>query len=284
MMCWIVLLTTYTKLRLTTDSATGQSRRWRNPFSPLNIHACYCAPATSLRVGISSLAARTYSSQGQKDAEIPPASILWYTANLWGPSITPRNVDFPIRMVHDCEERFIASELHRKCLMFRQFNTTDIKNLVPVVSEGSGIVYVNRFCAECSGPGIEHYQTCRTEFICWNRLLQHNQWELLALEWNKENRVKLIEVGMCNYVFHAPRPVKMENNRCMDFRYTSCNETGQWEVNDPFLEEACGAYELPYQDFYKNYHCMMCNTPLRYSSPENRHRINPLCNQENMSV
>ena len=154
----------------------------------------------------------------------------------------PQNhAGFPRRMVHDCEQQHIASELHRKCLIFR--NTSDVEHLVPVVSNSTGIIYANRFCAECSG--ITNYQTFTTEFICWNNLLFPRNWELLALEWSTENRIKLIEAGMCNYVFSTPNVDELENNRCMQVRYTACNETGEWDVYDPVLEDACGAYELP---------------------------------------
>ena len=183
------------------------------------------------------------------------------------------HADFPIRMVHDCEQQHIASELHRKCLIFR--NTSDVEHLVPVVSNSTGIIYANRFCAECSG--ITNYQTFTTEFICWNSLLFPRNWELLALDWSTENRIKLIEAGMCNYVFNTPNVDELENNRCMQIRYTACNETGEWDVYDPVLEDACGAYELPYNDNFRNFHCMLCNTPSWYSLPENRYSWYPTC-------
>ena len=183
------------------------------------------------------------------------------------------HVNFPIRMVHDCEREYIASELHRKCLLFR--NTSDVELLVPVVSNSTGIVYANRFCAECSG--ITNYDTFTVQFMCSNRLLWPDKLELLSLEWNGENRIKLIKAGICNYVFNAQNIDAMESNRCMKVRYTACNASGEWDFKDQFLEDACNAYELTYRDIYKNYHCMLCNNPSRYSSPENRPRINPIC-------
>ena len=186
----------------------------------------------------------------------------------------PQNhADFPIRMIHDCGHEYIGSETHEKCQLFR--NTSDLEHMVPVVSNVTGIVYANRFCAECSGT--THYQTFTAHFKCWNRLFGFDKWELLALEWNEENRIKLIEAGMCNYIFEAPNKDVMENNKCMQVRYTYCNESGKWDFKDPFLEDACEAYELPYRDVYRNYHCMLCNTHSSYASGETRHRINPVC-------
>ena len=59
-----------------------------------------------------------------------------------------RHAKFPIRMVHVCNDEYVGSELHEKCLDYR--NTKELDYMLPVISNTTELVYVNRFCAECS--------------------------------------------------------------------------------------------------------------------------------------
>ena len=187
-----------------------------------------------------------------------------------------RHVQFPIRMVHDCAEGYIGTALHEKCLNFR--STTDLDHMIPVISNKTGIVYVNRFCAECSDE--LNFTAFESYFACWNTLFDEDNWEFLVLERTLENELKLIQEGFCVYVFKPSEEQRVEENKCLQVDYNTCNQTGKWDFEDPYFEAACDAYELPYwglDTVYRNYHCAVCNERL---SLKNR----PLCVEVNQFV
>ena len=55
---------------------------------------------------------------------------------------------YSFRMIYDCRENHMGSELHTKCLAFRNLSSLEIN--IPVVSRNSKAIYANRFCAECN--------------------------------------------------------------------------------------------------------------------------------------
>ena len=170
-----------------------------------------------------------------------------------------RHAKFPIRMVHGCNDEYIGSELHEQCLDYR--NTKDMTNLLPVISNKTGLVYVNRFCAECSDD--LNFTNFESIFACWDNLFFDENWEYLALERTYENQIYLIKEGHCVFIFKVPDGQNLENNKCFQVEINSCNQTGRWDVKNPYYEAACGAYELPYQwsgFVYSNYHCHVCNS------------------------
>ena len=169
-----------------------------------------------------------------------------------------RHADFPIRMVHGCGDEHIGSELHEKCLSYR--STKDLDYMIPVISEETELVYVNRFCAECSDE--LNFTQFDSIFACRDNLLEEYQWEYLALERTYKNEIYLIQEGVCVYKFKLPYGRRIENHKCFQVEFNFCNESDYPGVIDPYYETACGAYELPYQfgiDIYRNYHCAVCN-------------------------
>ena len=71
------------------------------------------------------------------------------------------HVDFPLKMVTGCLRNYTGSELHKQCLIYR--NTTNLDNMVPVLSSDTGVIYVNRFCAECND--ITSYEPFESIFV-----------------------------------------------------------------------------------------------------------------------
>lgn len=165
------------------------------------------------------------------------------------------HVMFSLRMVHDCALEYIGSDLHEKCLLYR--NTSNMDNLTPVMSNTTGVIYVNRFCAECSQ--IRYFEAFKPIFVCWYELFSPVNWDQLRVEWTLENQYRLTQAGLCVYIFRVPDEEKIKANACSNPIYTSCNQTGDMDVMDPFLTEACEAYELPYKRQYRNIHCFLCN-------------------------
>ena len=175
-----------------------------------------------------------------------------------------RHVKFPIRMVHGCNDEYIGSELHEECLSYRSMK--DLKNLLPVISNKTGLVYVNSFCAECSDD--LNFTQFEPIFACRESLFHEDNWEFLALERTYENQIYLIKEGQCVFIFKPPDGRKLENYKCVQVEINSCNQSGISDVQDPYYEAACGAYELPYQfgaSIYRNYHCLICNMPQNWN-------------------
>ena len=191
-------------------------------------------------------------------------------------NIPSTHMESRMRMVHGCAEEYIGTTLQEKCLVFR--NTTAMEQMIPVVSDTTGIVYVNRFCAECNQE--DKVTTFTPYFTCRDSLFRPENWELLAKERTVESQWKLIEDGLCVYVFKPPNNETITETKCFKVDYTSCNQTGSWDHQDPFLDEACGAYELPYQAFfsaYRNFHCVLCNMKQAMTSNEDSIIWKPAC-------
>ena len=166
------------------------------------------------------------------------------------------HTEFRLRMVHSCPLEYHGSEVHTNCLRYR--NTSRLDNLIPVISNQSGIIYVNRFCAECNH--VESFQKFNTTFVCSNDLFRLENWDILTKPRTPENQIELIKNGHCMFIFKLSNESGLEDNRCIKPRYTSCNQTGLWDFTDPYWVDACSAYELPYED-YRNIHCYFCNRP-----------------------
>ena len=169
-----------------------------------------------------------------------------------------RHAKFPIRMVHGCNDEYVGGELHEKCLDYR--NTKELDYMLPVISNTTELVYVNRFCAECSDEF--NFTQFEPVFACRDSLLDETFWDYLALERTYENEIYLLQEGVCVYIFKLPNGRQIENHKCFRVGDKFCNVSGFWDVNDPYFETACGAYELPYQvgaSVYRNYHCAVCN-------------------------
>ena len=137
-------------------------------------------------------------------------------------------VGHQFRVVHDCRGNHSGSDLHTKCLAFR--NISNLESVIPVVDGNTMTIYANRFCAECSD--IQDFEAFLHQFICSNALL--GQWELLSLERTQENQLNLIRSGLCVYFIKPPdkETLKIPENRCLSAKYTNCNQAGDAVVID----------------------------------------------------
>ena len=186
----------------------------------------------------------------------------------------PRShVEFPLKMVTGCLESYTGSELYKQCLIYR--NTSNLDNLVPVLSSATGVIYVNRFCAECNDVTI--YEPFESMFVCSADLFLPWNWDQLVEERTPQSQLELIENALCNFVFRPPNGSAIDSNECREVKYHACNQTGDWDYFDQFFVDACGAYELPYDQF-QNLHCFICNVPSYFAKlSDTKYRINPFC-------
>ena len=190
------------------------------------------------------------------------------------------HVDFPLKMVTGCLRNYTGSELHKQCLIYR--NTTNLDNMVPVLSTATGVIYVNRFCAECND--ITNYEPFESIFVCSTEMFTPWNWDLLVKERTPQSQQELIETKLCNYVFRPPNGSAIDDNECTEVTHHACNQTGRWDYFDQFFVDACGAYELPHS-YFKNLHCFICNVPRDFAQLSvKKYRINPFCPKVKISV
>ena len=190
------------------------------------------------------------------------------------------HVDFPLKMVTGCLSNYTGSELHKQCLIYR--NTTNLDNMVPVLSKATGVIYVNRFCAECND--ITNYEPFESIFVCSSKMFWPSKWDLLVKERTPKSQRELIDTLLCNYIFRPPNGSTIDDNVCSEVVINACNQTGYWDYFDQFLVDACGAYDLPHE-FYRNIYCFICNEPRRFTHLSDQNlRINPFCPFITLSV
>ena len=190
------------------------------------------------------------------------------------------HVDFPLKMVTGCLRNYTGSELHQQCLIYR--NITNLDNMVPVLSTATGVIYVNRFCADCNG--VKTYEPFESIFVCSTEMFTPWNWDLLVKERTPQSQQELIETKLCNYIFRPPNGSTIDGNQCAEYMYHACNQTGAWDYFDQFLVDACDAYELPH--FYsKNLHCYICNERRDFVQlSDQKYRINAFCPHIKVSV
>ena len=104
----------------------------------------------------------------------------------------------PFRVIHGCRENHTGSELHTKCLDFRNIST--LEKLIPVADLNTMTIYANRFCAECND--VKDFEVFMPELICRNALL--GNWEFLSLERTQENLMNLVRSGLCVFYLRPP--------------------------------------------------------------------------------
>ena len=141
-----------------------------------------------------------------------------------------------IRVIHDCRENHIGSDLQRKCWDFRKLN--DLDSEIFVFDPNTTIVYANRFCAECCD--VKNYTTFQHRFICSGSLL--GDWALLTLERTPENEMALIRSGLCVYFLTAPGPNGgsiSSANKCFSVRYTECMITVDDSIANGLSSNVC---------------------------------------------
>ena len=161
--------------------------------------------------------------------------------------------EYPLRVINDCKENHIGSELHTKRLNFRNLSSLDY--ILPVASTTTNTLYANRFCAECMD--VQHFVAFRNDFLCSNEFL--GNWSLLSLERTQENQMVLLRSGLCVYYFKTPEispSVYFDittHHRCTAAKYTGCELAGDADVSRVGWRDCLSTF--PLQD---HTYCAFC--------------------------
>ncbi|KAL4237786.1 hypothetical protein ACF0H5_002498 [Mactra antiquata] len=158
-------------------------------------------------------------------------------------------------MIDRCDQRWIdmAEDTHvdalntviRKCQHSRQFS--DIYVRTPVSAVYGNVIFKNRYCAECNFVQQIKHWTPTIACIQGSFGMKDLDDVVTAIEKSSE----------CNMGFIAPP--EFSHTSC-DIVISECNITGQWDIYDSYIEEACAHYFIPFQYIYSNVFCFICNS------------------------
>lgn len=171
------------------------------------------------------------------------------------------------RVIDSCPSSKDRSNLNPKC---SRENRTSLEDLV-WVSDKTGKIYQNTYCAECHGV---------KESIPWQ--IETRCYDIMRASFGNLREMLLSE--KCIIINTPPEYLKTVTDKytCVNPQkvlYSSCNETGLMDFYDPSVEIACIQSTWPFMfDMYlaKNVFCAMCNHDIPLSSS------NKLC--ENLDI
>ena len=163
------------------------------------------------------------------------------------------------RVIDSCPSSEERSNLNRKC---RRENKTSLEAFV-WVSDKTGKIYQNTYCAECHG--IKESIPWHTKTRCYD-----------IMKANFSNFREMLLSEKCNIINTPPEYLKTVTDKftCLNPKnilYSSCNETGLMVSFDPDVEIACLQSTWPFVlDPYlaKNVFCAMCNHDIPTSSSD----------------
>ena len=163
------------------------------------------------------------------------------------------------RVIDSCPSSEDISNLNSKCI---RENRTSLEDFV-WVSDNTGKIYQNTYCAECHGV---------KESIPWQ--IETTCYDIMRANFGNLREILLSE--KCNIINIPPEYLKTVTDKytCLNPKkhlYSSCNETGLMDSFDPAVEIACKQSTWPFiLDPYlaKNVFCAMCNYDIPTSSSD----------------
>ena len=179
---------------------------------------------------------------------------------------------YSFRVIHGCSENHVGSDLHAKCLAFRNISSLDSN--IPVVSGKTKAIYANKFCGHCNN--IDNFEPFTHQFVCGNAL--YGDWELLSLEKTPENQMGLIRSGLCIYALQPPDTVTLEipENRCLAAKHTSCSSTIGADIVDKRVWNNCHSSVASQDESY----CAFCgDTEFSYVGGSVNNSVQASCNE-----
>ena len=148
-----------------------------------------------------------------------------------------------------------------KCLSDETINCKESEpmqwdSVIPVYAQSTGMIYYNKKCAACNGI---------SEVEEWVVLATCNPPKVLT----SDVLIKDLHNESCEIEFAAPEEADIDKYKCYDNIIDSCNMTGRWLEDDPFLREACESVYAPAfshgfffsttTKIYANVFCKLCD-------------------------
>lgn len=126
------------------------------------------------------------------------------------------------------------------------------EDITPVVSKLSNDVYRNKYCAYCHNIKNDNFQFLRKKFLC--KSVPTAGLERTLIE-------EVLSTGTCDLQFVSENVL----DTCT-VAINKCNITGQWNVYNPQIENACNLYKSIFENeeedvtkYFKNIFCSECN-------------------------
>lgn len=161
------------------------------------------------------------------------------------PSMIPRNIlnqDQSYQMVSSCPD------LYEICL--QPITKNNFLDQIPVYSFVTNRTYANINCSNCHG---ENETISWTYYIdCPYEEMDIDDYTDTPSLWND-----ILQNG-CTLTFTPPLNI-FQRDCEMNSLISTCNITGNWDVYDKEIKDACADYRKPYK-FYQNVFCFLCNT------------------------
>ena len=130
---------------------------------------------------------------------------------------------------------------------------TSIMEYVWVSDKTDGMIYQNRFCAQCNG--VAHMTDWTIRALCSSNIA------------NTANlRLDIIQTDYCELINEVPMEElkRVARHRCYKPVVQSCNQTGLMVSHDEHYRTACGTLMFPFVQpgvkyVYQNVFCYICN-------------------------
>ncbi|XP_070198597.1 uncharacterized protein [Littorina saxatilis] len=122
------------------------------------------------------------------------------------------------------------------------------------LTSGHGVVYRNKFCAQCHGEHAENLTDWNTAVTCDADLLY-------AVTSAAEAYFLALNTTDCDVRFTATTAENLRRCKYVNKSViSSCNQTGLWRNYDAKIERACASFTSVVKRKYKNAFCYLCNT------------------------
>ena len=168
-------------------------------------------------------------------------------------------------VIKDCPDTLDATAI--KC---RGELKSSLDDIIWVTDKHTNTIFNNKYCAICHG--VEDYSPWDIETNCL---------EVIDGQHSLSSVVTQI-IDKCSLTVVPPKNENHINNICLMPEISQCNMTGEWEIYNQSLEQACNSFKQIYvheskdrsrKVVYGNVFCFLCNSP-------NERVANRLCSSQ----
>ncbi|XP_063412610.1 uncharacterized protein LOC134695316 [Mytilus trossulus] len=156
-------------------------------------------------------------------------------------------------MISSCAPNFNTVSIIQKCTADqRKYDPFDISLYIPVSINSTNLLFKNKYCAICNSHTTN-------EMIPWLANLTCIFEPFDTISFSRSIMKEIAQSDECNILFQEQN-MTSDLETCDWGIYTTCNQTGSWEVYDKFIEDACNSYTSVYRANYRNIFCFLCNS------------------------